>query len=215
VAVVVVVVVVVVVLVGALGGSSRGGAPSLAGTRGASHSSGARPVSAASIDLVVLNATEANGLAHHVAGLLRGRGYLRAAPLNGKPAGSFPATVVEYAQGQRADGTRVAHALGVPFEEVRAMDPGVAGLAHGATVAVIAGSDRAGEVGSAPAAGAQAPPSEAAQAPPSEAGQAPSGGTGQAPSSGTGQAPSTETGQAPPSESTPPPAGGGAGESVP
>jgi len=68
--------------------------------KAASTSTHTLPAAVTSVS--VLNATEQEGLAHRVASQLQGKGYARAAALDGKPSGALTTTAVEYAPGDRA-----------------------------------------------------------------------------------------------------------------
>ena len=63
--------------------------------------------------MAVLNATEAEGLAHRIASELQQSGYSQATALDGKPPGSGQVSVVEYASGHQAEAEGVAHSLSV------------------------------------------------------------------------------------------------------
>ncbi|MHB1998817.1 MAG: LytR C-terminal domain-containing protein [Solirubrobacteraceae bacterium] len=144
--------------------SSKGGAGSPA--RGsASHE---RPAAGAggspsSLRVSVLNATETNGLAAGLARTLKSKGYKRATALFGTPSGSYSATVVEYAAGYRAAAGGLAHALGVPSRDVKALPSSTKPLAAGAEVVVIVGQAAAAQGGSegSAASGEAAPAGEA------------------------------------------------------
>jgi hypothetical protein len=121
--------------------STRGAAPrSSARTRGGSSS-----IANASLRVVVLNATQTNGLAAKVAGNLKSRGYSQAAALYGTPKGTYPTTMVQYAGGHASEATGVADALKVASDDVRPLQPEVAPLSGGAPVAVIVGEATANE----------------------------------------------------------------------
>lgn len=115
---------------------------------GSSHSKTSPPAAHAvhlgSITVSVLNATEKEGLAHHVASELRGRGYARATALDGRPAGETSTTVVEYSPGDRAAAERVARAIS--GAGVKPLEGAVAPLAAGAQVVVIVGANTAATV---------------------------------------------------------------------
>jgi hypothetical protein len=96
------------------------------------------------VHVTVLNATETTGLAHRYARSLRLKGYPKAVPMNGRPSGSYPTTVVEYGQGQLSDALRVARSLGVSSEEVRPEEATTATLGGGAQVVVVVGAAQAG-----------------------------------------------------------------------
>ena len=148
-----------VVVLTSLGGgaSSKGASGTSASSRGAAkrartraHRSTARsaPVSESSIasspaevHVVVLNGTNATGLAHQLSANLQQSGFSQATPLDGTPPGSHQTTVVEYATGDRANAAEVAQALGV--SQVQAMETSVTALAGGAPVVVVAGLDKA------------------------------------------------------------------------
>jgi hypothetical protein len=150
------IVVLVVALTSLGGGSSTGhgssgaGATSTGATRKA-HPGGANvktqgeaaapAASPAETHVVVLNGTNTTGLAHKLSANLQQSGYSQSQALDGTPPGAHPATVVEYAAGHRADATHVAHALEVT--RVLPMEAAVSSLAGSATVAVIAGLDKA------------------------------------------------------------------------
>jgi hypothetical protein len=76
-------------------------------------SSGPSAAARAAMTVTVLNGTETEGLAHRTAAELQGKGYSQATALGGRPTGAPPATVVEYAPGQRRDAEDVARALTV------------------------------------------------------------------------------------------------------
>jgi hypothetical protein len=106
----------------------------------AKHASGV-PANAAQMSVVVVNATETNGLAHRLAAQLRGLGYAQAAPAGGRPGGFGETTVVEYAEGHHGEAQAVARSLSVAT--VQPLEPAVSSLAGSASVVVIAGADRA------------------------------------------------------------------------
>jgi hypothetical protein len=99
------------------------------------------PANAGEIQVSVLNATETNGLAHHVSAELHHAGFTQATPLGGHPPGNGQTTVVQYAAGHEADAHGVARSLGVT--EVQPMEAAVAALAGTATVVVVVGADKA------------------------------------------------------------------------
>ncbi len=171
-----VVAVVVIVLSGGGNGGS-GGARSHSGTVGHGGAVEARTA----MHVAVLNSTETNGLAHHFAASLQQKGFAHAKPLDGRPEGSYPTMVVEYAPGHLADAQRVARSLAVGSGEVRPIEPSPASLTSGTSVVVV--------VGAAQAAGAQTPGS---------GGESGSQGTGESGSSGTGEAPASGTGESVP-----------------
>jgi hypothetical protein len=108
----------------------------------ASHGTVSNP---ADVAVTVLNGTETNGLAHHLAGDLQQSGYARAAASAAVPPGTHATTVVEYAAGHRADGQAVAKALDV--KRVQAIEGSIASLASTASVVVVAGADQAAQLG--------------------------------------------------------------------
>ena len=65
----------------------------------------------AETSVAVLNATEAEGLAHRTASALQQNGYSQATALQGKPPGSGQVSVVEYASGHEAEAEGVAQSL--------------------------------------------------------------------------------------------------------
>ena len=148
--------VLVAVLV-SLGGGSKGGSSSAgttakqasgssegSGTKTSSSSSagsGGATVNRAQTNVVVLNGTSTNGLAHRVSSELSEHGFSRATALTGHPPGANQVTVVEYAAGHKADAQSVARALGVT--QAQPMEGTVASLAGSATVVVIVGLDKA------------------------------------------------------------------------
>jgi hypothetical protein len=97
--------------------------------------------------VVVLNATEAEGLAHKLAGNLRQSGYTQAAASSAKPPSARSTSVVEYASGHRTEAQRVGQTLGIG--EVTPIEGAVASAVNGASVVVIAGADKESLVGSA------------------------------------------------------------------
>jgi hypothetical protein len=163
------------VAVAALGGSSHHSgtgaatgsaqrARAAAGGSAAGASAGASP---ASLHLAVLNSTEISGLAHRLAAKLSEQGYKQAQALNGKPAGSFATSVVEYAPGYSAAAERVARTLAIEAGGVRPLEGATSQLAPGASVVVIAtaaqASPEGGKTGASPT--GAAPEGEAAGAP--------------------------------------------------
>jgi LytR cell envelope-related transcriptional attenuator len=136
----------------------------------------------AELAVTVLNGTETNGLAHHLAATLRQGGYSRAAASSSVPSGgAHQTTVVEYAPGHIADGRAVAKALNVTH--VQPIEGSISALASSATVVVVAGADQAAlfvpasQSNGEPAAGAEAGGGEAAGG-----GETPAGGSAEAPS---------------------------------
>ena len=103
--------------------------------------------SPAATHVVVLNATEAEGLAHKLAGNLRQSGYALAAASSAKPPSARSTSVVEYASGHRTEAQHVGQTLGIG--EVAPLEGALAPLVSGASVVVIAGADKESLVGSA------------------------------------------------------------------
>jgi polyisoprenyl-teichoic acid--peptidoglycan teichoic acid transferase len=155
-AAVVAVAAVVVVALSALGGSSS---PKHAGstatttasrtaTTHANHSSHraakaapkAPTVSPAETTVAVLNATEAEGLAHRTASALQQNGYSQAEALSGKPPGSGQVSVVEYTSGHEAEAEGVARSASITH--VLPIEAAVSALAGSANVVVIVGADK-------------------------------------------------------------------------
>jgi hypothetical protein len=152
----------VAVALTALGGSSSGKAAT-SSTTAASEHGGARSkkrphkaspkpapkaslVSPAETSVAVLNATEAEGLAHRTASELQQNGYSQATALNGKPPGQDQVSVVEYAGGHQAEAEAVARSAAVT--RVQPIEAGVTALAGSATVVVIVGADKDREASS-------------------------------------------------------------------
>jgi LytR cell envelope-related transcriptional attenuator len=147
-----------VVILSSLGGSSKpsvvhGAAKTAASARTharrtSANGSGRRASSgagrAADTNVVVLNGTNTNGLAHRIAGELQRSGYSRASALAGRPSGANQTTAVEYASGHRADAEGVARSLG--GAQAQPMEAGVESLSGSATVVVIVGLDKAATV---------------------------------------------------------------------
>jgi len=101
-------------------------------------------VSPAETTVAVLNATEAEGLAHRTATALQQNGYSQAAALSGHPPGSGQVSVVEYAGGHQAEAEGVAHSLSVAH--VLPIEAAVSALAGQANVVVIVGADKATQI---------------------------------------------------------------------
>ncbi len=141
-------VVVLVAVLLSLGGGS--GKPVPGSTQASSASSGGRThrahhastssASPAETHVVVLNATETNGLAHRLSGDLQQGGYTLATALSANPP-SRSTSVVEYANGHRTEAQHVGQTLGIG--EVQPLEGAVAPLVGGASVVVIAGADQA------------------------------------------------------------------------
>jgi hypothetical protein len=111
----------------------------------ASHSSGGAAAGPAQLHVVVLNSTEINGLAHHVAATLQEHGFRQARALAARPPGTYSASVVEYEPGHSSDAEGVARALGIETSGVRPIESSTQALAPGASVVVVAaGSEAAG-----------------------------------------------------------------------
>jgi LytR cell envelope-related transcriptional attenuator len=151
----VVVAAVVVVALTVLGGSSPSKAPtSTVATlnhsaaapakrthkASSAHPAKASTVSPAETTVAVLNATEAEGLAHRTASELQQGGYSQATALNGKPPGSGQVSIIEYASGHQAEAEGVARSAGV--SHVQPMEAAVAALVNSASVALIVGADK-------------------------------------------------------------------------
>jgi len=123
--------------------------------KGSKHSQGASAVvGPADTPVAVFNDTETAGLAHRLAGELRGHGYTQANALSARPSGSYPTTLVEYASGHRTEAQQVAHALGVT--QVQPMEATVTSLAGSSLVAVIVGANQAAIDGEASGSGGEA-----------------------------------------------------------
>lgn len=110
-------------------------------TSGSSSKTGAATVDRATTNVVVLNGTTTNGLAHHVSSELSEHGFTKATALTGHPPGANQVTVVEYASGHKADAQSVARTLGI--SQAQPIEGTVASLAGSATVVVIVGLDKA------------------------------------------------------------------------
>jgi hypothetical protein len=146
----------VVVALTSLGGSSKPKhgtsttttSASRTSTTGAKHAShkAAKPapkapaVSPAETSVAVLNATEAEGLAHRTAIALQQNGYSQAEALNGKPPGSGQVSVVEYTSGHQAEAEGVARSASITH--VLPIEAAVTALAGSADVVVIVGADK-------------------------------------------------------------------------
>jgi hypothetical protein len=122
--------------------ASSGGESSGTKTSSSTQSSGGgTTVDRAQANVVVLNGTSTNGLAHHVSSELSEHGFTKATALTGHPPGANQVTVVEYASGHKAEAQSVARTLGV--SQAQPMEGTVASLAGSATVVVIVGLDKA------------------------------------------------------------------------
>jgi len=146
------------------------------GTRGhsATHhtrASGGSVASPAETQVVVLNATETNGLAHRLSANLQQSGYAQAAALSAHPPSGRSTSVVEYSSGHRAEAQHVAQTLGI--SQVTPLEEAIAPLVGSATVAVLAGADQAALTGASQAGG------EAASGAAPPAGGEAAAGTGQ------------------------------------
>lgn len=159
-----VVAVIAIVLISALGkgGSTHPGSSTAAVTESTSthrHSTAhhGAPTGAnnpASVSVSVLNGTETNNLAHHLAASIGEKGYTNANPLDGHPPGTYPKTLVEYTSGHRADAVNIAKLLELPNSAVEPMEATTQPLVGGAAVAVIAGVNEATKFSSASQTGA-------------------------------------------------------------
>ncbi len=98
-------------------------------------------INPAETSVAVLNATEAEGLAHRTASQLQQGGYAKASALSGKPPGSGQVSVVEYTGGHRAEAEAVAHSVSVTH--VLPIEAAVTALSGSANVVVIVGADKA------------------------------------------------------------------------
>jgi len=107
------------------------------------HASAPPATPPAETSVAVLNATEAEGLAHRTAIALQQSGYSQAQALSGQPPGSGQVSVVEYVSGHRAEAEGVAHSLTITH--VLPIEAGVTALTGSANVVVILGADRVGQ----------------------------------------------------------------------
>jgi hypothetical protein len=98
-------------------------------------------INPAETNVVVLNATEAEGLAGRTATQLQQGGYAKASALHGKPPGTGQVSVVEYTGGHRAEAEAVAHSVSVTH--VLPIEAAVTALSGPANVVVIVGADKA------------------------------------------------------------------------
>jgi hypothetical protein len=143
-----VVIVLLVVLISALGSkgaSTTGKRTGGTSTNARSHSSAGAGIQPRSLRVVVLNATQTNGLAAKVASTLKGDGYSQAAALFGTPKGSYPTTMVQYAEGHLSEAKGVAGTLKVASADVHPLGSEAAPLSGGAPVVVIVGGSNTGE----------------------------------------------------------------------
>jgi hypothetical protein len=183
---VIVAVVLLLVVVSALKGSGSGGAPSGPTTvntqspnNGKSHNILVSPAATA---VTVLNGTDTNGLAHHLATDLQQSGYGRAEASSAVPPGTYSTTVVEYTDGHRSEASGVAKALDVT--RVQPISATTASLASSAMVVVVAGADQAallegaGAQGNGEAAAGSAGNGEASGGESAAGGEAGTGATG-------------------------------------
>jgi hypothetical protein len=190
--VVVGVAVLAVVLLSGGGGSTRSlstgsAARSTAHTHGrAVHGGAAAVASPAETHVVVLNATEATGLAHRLAGNLQQSGYTQAAALSASPPSGRSTSVVEYASGHRTEAQHVGQTLGIA--EVAPLEGAIAVLVGGANVVVLAGADQAALVGS----GSSSPSSPSSSEGATGAGGSTGAGEAQGAAQGGGEAPAGE-----------------------
>jgi hypothetical protein len=123
------------------GGAEQSGAQGTNASGGSSGNGGAAAVRRSDTEVVVLNGTSTTGLAHRVSGELSQHGFSRATALNGHPPGANQVTVVEYANGHKAEAQSVARTLGV--SQAQPIEGTVSSLAGSATVVVIVGLDKA------------------------------------------------------------------------
>jgi hypothetical protein len=114
--------------------------PSTASSHTAKH--GSSGIDVRSLRVVVLNATQTNGLAAKVAGTLKGHGYSQAAALFGTPSGSYPTTTIQYAPGHAGEARAVAKALTVSSSDVQPLSASATPLSGGAPVVVIVGGEQ-------------------------------------------------------------------------
>jgi len=98
-------------------------------------------INPAETSVAVLNATEAEGLAHRTAAQLQQGGFAKASALNGKPPGSGQVSVVEFTGGHRAEAEAVARSVSVTH--VLPIEAAVTALSGSANVVVIVGADKA------------------------------------------------------------------------
>ena len=193
------VVALLVVLLSLSGGSSpstgTGAAARSTSTHGhgAGHTHGGSAVaSPAETHVVVLNATEATGLAHKLSGNLQQSGYTQSAALSERPPSERSTSVVEYASGHLTEAQHVSQTLGI--SELAPLESAISPLVGGATVVVIAGADKASLVGSSTGASSTGASNEGAAANSGEAnsGEAQSGAAaqngGEAPAGGEASA---------------------------
>jgi hypothetical protein len=139
-----------IVIIAVVSLSSSKGAPGASGSRSAvggrrastSTAAGGR-IEPRALRVVVLNATQTNGLAAKVAGELKSHGYGQASALFGTPSGSYSTTTVQYAAGHRPEADGVAQALSVASADVKPLEASTAPLAGGAFVVVIVGGEAA------------------------------------------------------------------------
>jgi hypothetical protein len=123
------------------GGAEQSGAQGTSTSGGSSGKGAAATVRPSQTNVVVLNGTSTTGLAHRVSGELSQHGFSRATALNGHPPGANQVTVVEYANGHKAEAQSVARTLGV--SQAQPIEGTVSSLAGSATVVVIVGLDKA------------------------------------------------------------------------
>jgi hypothetical protein len=128
--------------------ATRGTPRSKRGASKAPHKSApkAPAVSPAETSVTVLNATEAEGLAHRTAAALQQNGYSQATAMNGKPPGSGQVSIVEYVNGHQAEAEGVARSAAITH--VEPIEAGVTALAGSANVVVIVGADKEKEASS-------------------------------------------------------------------
>ena len=93
------------------------------------------------VKVAVFNATTVNGLADRVADKVESSGWVRDAVSNAPPP-EKSATIVYYAEGQRAQAREVAKVIEVGADAVQQMDQNVRALDDDARVIVIVGADQ-------------------------------------------------------------------------
>ncbi len=142
-----VVVLAAILLSGGGGSNSPGTGTSGHSTASGGHHGHAVVASPAETRVIVLNATEAEGLAHKLASNLRQSGYTQALASSAKPPSARTTSVVEYAGGHRTEAQHVGQTLGIG--EVAPIEGAVASAVNGTGVVVIAGADKESLVGSA------------------------------------------------------------------
>jgi hypothetical protein len=115
-------------------------------TNAARHQAASAPAAnPATLQVAVINGTNVNELAHHLAGDLTQNGYNQATPLDVHLPATAATTTVYYADGRRADARGVAQVLGVT--SVAPMTTAVRSQSGSAPVVVVAGTDQSAVVG--------------------------------------------------------------------